>query len=120
MTTSVIPFPEDYFLVLQSCLDCLQDGDQTIDSVLLLYPRLGDQLRPPLEAAAWLYSKKGLLNPRPEFIPASRNHLVTCLQMWDRTPVKIRRTRGRKTRIVIGKNALFFSLIGTVLAGWLK
>jgi hypothetical protein len=120
MATSIMPLPEDYFQVLQTCLDYLLEGEQTIESVLLLYPRSYDQLRPPLEAAAWLYSKKVILNPRPDFIPASRNHIVRHLSSGIRLSPPVKRARGRKTRLVIGKNAVFFSMFGPLLASFLK
>lgn len=120
MTISAIPFPEDFYPVLQDCLERLGDEEQTIDSVLLSYPRFRDRLRAPLEAAAWLYSKKIMLNPRPEFIPTSRIHLVGCLLFGERNPIETRKIRGRRTRLVIWKNAVFFSLLGPFLASLLE
>jgi hypothetical protein len=120
MATSIISFPEEYFLILQNCLDGLLYEEQTIDSVLLSYPRLRDQLRPLLEAAIWLNSKKIVLNPRPEFIPVSKNHVVNNLKMWNRTFPEVKKMRRRKSRLVIWKNAFFFSIIGPLLASFLK
>lgn len=62
--------------ILQSCLEAVQSGEETVSSVLARYPDLEQELRPQLEAAYWLIQNKEAFNPRPEFISASRRRLL--------------------------------------------
>lgn len=68
--------PDDIENVLQACLEALQSGQETIDSLLARYPELADQLRPELEIALWLQSHAEGMGPRPEFVTASRQRLM--------------------------------------------
>jgi len=61
--------------VFDDCLDAIQDGHQTIDSILNQYPQQADKLQPGLEAALWLTDAKQALEPRPGFIASSRSYL---------------------------------------------
>jgi hypothetical protein len=115
MATYAFSFQEELFSILQTCLESLSDDEQTVDSVLRSYPGLRDQLRPPLEAAAWLFTKKTVLNPRPEFITNSRSNLVKYLQIAERSANAARKIRGRKARLWISKNAVFFSFLFPLL-----
>jgi hypothetical protein len=63
-------------LILQSCLEKIQSGEGTLDTVLNDYPDLADILRPQLETALWLRSQSQAFDPQPEFITASRARLV--------------------------------------------
>jgi hypothetical protein len=62
--------------ILQSCLESIQKGEETVDSVLEKYPELADSLRPQLETALWIGSQSHTFDPNPEFIAASRLRLV--------------------------------------------
>jgi len=66
--------------IVQSCLDLLQDGQGSIDTILASYPELESELRPRLESAIWLSSHRDAYNPRPGFVRASRSRLVAQLQ----------------------------------------
>ena len=66
--------------IVQSCLDSLQDGQGTIDTILARYPGLESELRPRLESAVWLSSHRDAFNPRPGFVRASRSRLVAQIQ----------------------------------------
>jgi hypothetical protein len=63
-------------LVLESCLEMIHSGQETIDSVLTHYPNLADVLRPELETALWLGEKRKVLDPRTGFVYASRGRLI--------------------------------------------
>ena len=67
-------------LLLQSCLDLVQSGDVSIEEALARYPEAADELRPRLEAALWLAASRSRLEPRPGFVNASRQRLVSRLQ----------------------------------------
>ena len=67
-------------LVLESCLEMIHSGQETIDSVLTLYPNLADVLRPELETALWLGEKRKVLDPRTGFVYASRGRLIAQVQ----------------------------------------
>lgn len=62
--------------ILDSCLELIASGSATVDSVIEQYPEYRDQLRPPLEAAMWLQSRKEVFNPRPGFVQLSQRRLV--------------------------------------------
>lgn len=62
--------------IVQNCLELIQSGQETIDSVLDYYPELAETLRPELEVALWIYSRNEIFNPRPGFVPASKRRLV--------------------------------------------
>jgi hypothetical protein len=62
--------------ILQSCLEAVQNGEETVSSAVARYPDLEQELRPQLEAAYWLIKNKEAFNPRPEFIAASRHRLM--------------------------------------------
>jgi hypothetical protein len=66
--------------IVQSCLDMIQDGQGTIDTILAKYPELEGELRPRLESAIWLSSRRGAFDPRPGFVRASRSRLVAQIQ----------------------------------------
>jgi hypothetical protein len=67
-------------LIFQSCLVQIQSGQGSIDSVLAQYPHLEAELRPVLEMALWLQAQKEGLAPRPAFVAASRQRLVSRIQ----------------------------------------
>lgn len=62
--------------ILDACLDLIASGSATVESVLEQYPDYSEQLRPPLEAAVWLQSRKEVFNPRPGFVKLSQRRLV--------------------------------------------
>src|SRR5512132_113614 len=62
--------------VLQTCLDQVESGEESVESVLARFPELADQLRPELEVALWLSAQKDLLNPRPGWAAASKRRVL--------------------------------------------
>jgi hypothetical protein len=77
--------------ILQSCLEAVQSGEETVGSVLARYPDLEQDLRPQLEAAYWLFKNKAAFNPRPEFIAASRRRLMREIKQGGLAPEPVRR-----------------------------
>jgi hypothetical protein len=67
---------EDLGRILDSCLELIANGSTTIEAVIDQYPQYSEQLRPPLEAAMWLQSRKEVFNPRPGFVQLSQRRLV--------------------------------------------
>jgi hypothetical protein len=65
---------------LQSCLELIRGGEETIDSALARYPEWEDELRPQLVTALWIVSQREVLEPRPGFVSASRHRLVARIQ----------------------------------------
>ena len=61
--------------ILDSCLDLIASGSTTVEAVLDKYPQYSEQLRPPLEAAMWLQSRKEVFNPRPGFVQLSQRQI---------------------------------------------
>jgi len=76
MVSEMLQTQDELVWILQLCLEVIESGQETVDSLLSRYPELWDTLRRPLEAAAWLYNHTHLLNPRPGFVDASRQRLV--------------------------------------------
>ncbi len=66
--------------IIQSCLEAIENGGESIDSAISRYPDLEESLRPPLEAALWLHRVKSNLDPRPKFVSSSRQRLVAQIQ----------------------------------------
>ncbi len=66
---------------LQSCLDLIRGGRESIDSVVARYPEYGDELQAQLEIAMWLSSASTALDPSPGFVSASRRKLVSRIQL---------------------------------------
>lgn len=75
--------------ILQNCLDAIQIGDETVDSVLSLYPDLEEELRPQLENALWLMDRRALLEPDPAFIQQSRTRLMNRIQAQQRAAAPV-------------------------------
>jgi hypothetical protein len=65
---------------LQTCLELIQGGQETVDSAVALYPELAEELRPMLEASLWLVNSREGFEPRPGFVTASRRRLVARIQ----------------------------------------
>ncbi len=53
----------------------LSRGEETVESVVQQYNEIAGELRPLLEAAAWLITTKQHLEPRPSFISSTRSSL---------------------------------------------
>jgi hypothetical protein len=60
--------------VLQTCLDLIESGQETVESVLARYPEFADQLK--AEIALWLSTQKDTLNPRPGWVAASKRQVM--------------------------------------------
>jgi hypothetical protein len=65
---------------LQSCLELIRGGEETIESAIARYPEWEDELRPQLATALWMASHRDVLEPRPGFVSASRRRLVARIQ----------------------------------------
>jgi Domain of unknown function (DUF5667) len=61
---------------LQSCINAIRDGQETIDSVVVRYPEFSEELRLQLRTVFWLFDHSEELGPRPGFVSASRNRLI--------------------------------------------
>lgn len=66
--------------ILQSCLEAMQNGPESLDPIIAGYPEEGPELLPLLEAALWLCSFRGAIEPRPGFIGYSRTRLISLIQ----------------------------------------
>ena len=70
---------------LQSGLDLIRSGGETIDSVVARYPEFAEDLRAQLEVAMWLSSSRAILNPSPEFVSTSKRRLITKIKQEQQT-----------------------------------
>jgi hypothetical protein len=71
---------EEIEQIFETCLEQIKSGHESIESVLAKNPEEADELCPRLEAAIWLDEGKSSLDPRPGFVSASRNRLVSQIQ----------------------------------------
>jgi hypothetical protein len=62
---------------LEACLDLIQDGQESIESVVARYPEYTEELQAQLETVSWLFTRQDSLDPRPGFVAASRRRLVS-------------------------------------------
>jgi hypothetical protein len=67
---------KQYYEAFEICLNQIFSGEETIETVITHYPEFADQLRPELEAAFWIYSRKDVFGMRPGYLAASRQRLV--------------------------------------------
>jgi hypothetical protein len=63
--------------IFETCLEQILSGHESIDSALANYPEDAEEIRPRLETAIWLNDHKNSLDPRPGFISASRDRLIS-------------------------------------------
>ncbi|HEY9089354.1 MAG TPA: DUF5667 domain-containing protein [Anaerolineaceae bacterium] len=59
-------------LILQTCIEAIQTGQDTLESVLRRYPELEDTLRPQLESAFWLMERRSLVDIEPDAVHRRR------------------------------------------------
>ena len=124
---------EEFDRILAACLDRLQSGEATLETILVEHPALADELRPMLEAAAWLQVKKAALAPRPEFIAAARQNMVARLRLEQpaatglasqpaRTSLagRLRQWLATADRLANRRLALQFAMLFVVLFGLLS
>lgn len=71
---------DEFERIFEECLDRIISGQESLDSTLSQYPEIANELRLDLEAALWLDGFKSPIDPRPGFVAASRNHLVSQIQ----------------------------------------
>lgn len=65
---------------LQRALTAVLEEGQSLEEALSAYPDLQDELRPRLETALWLISRKEALEMRPGFLPVSKGRLLDSIQ----------------------------------------
>jgi hypothetical protein len=66
--------------ILQTCLEDIHAGHETVDSCLAHYPYKSEQLRLELQAAVWFWGQSSAFDPRPGYISASRARLVNRIR----------------------------------------
>lgn len=66
-------------IILQTCLDLIQNGQDRLEPILARYPERADELRPLLATALGLWSNRSVFDPRPGFIASSRKRLVALI-----------------------------------------
>lgn len=65
---------------LQSCLESIERGQESIETARAAYPADKDLIRPELETARWIQARKRLFDPRPGFVAASRKRLIMRIE----------------------------------------
>ena len=61
--------------IIESCVELIWSGQETVDSVLALYPDSAEALKRELNVRLWFKAAKSDLDPRPGVIKASRHRL---------------------------------------------
>jgi hypothetical protein len=122
---------EEIEQIFETCLEQIKSGHESIESVLAKNPEEADELCPRLEAAIWLDEGKSSLDPRPGFVSASRNRLVSQIQkekvdhtalesapemdLWERVRAGLLNPRSYALHL-----ALFVLLLVIVVSGGIK
>jgi hypothetical protein len=111
--------------ILDTGLRLIQSGQETVESLLGQFSDCAGQLRPPLEAAVWLQDHQRLFDPRPGFLPASRQRLIKQIEFerqsafegpgsaWDWSPASPRAPEG-----FFHLAAALVLLLLLLLSGW--
>jgi len=84
---------DDFGLILHICLELIESGEESIESLIIRYPETKDFLRPPLEAALWLHQRSKIFDPTPAFLISSRLRLVSTVQLETGYPIPTRITQ---------------------------
>ena len=71
---------DDIEQILQTCLEQIKTGQETVDSALARYPDKAEELRPLLETASWLQMSRKAVSPAPDFVTSSRKRLEARLE----------------------------------------
>lgn len=71
-------------LILQTCIEAIQTGQDTLEGVLRRYPELEETLRPQLESALWLMERSHLVSPDPALLPMRRQRFEARLRAQQR------------------------------------
>ncbi len=80
--------PREHFeRALQECLELLDSDPASLNAVLSRYPEYAEELRPLLEARLLMGRFKSYVEPTPEFVPRSRQHLLTQIRRQRRASV---------------------------------
>ncbi|HSB66644.1 MAG TPA: DUF5667 domain-containing protein [Anaerolineales bacterium] len=66
--------------IIEEHLPAIRNGQETLDSILSMFPEDANMLRPRLEAARWIAKIRVSLEPRPGFITSSRKYLEQRLK----------------------------------------
>jgi hypothetical protein len=117
--------PEEVGQVLETALELIQEGQESIDSMLFLFPNYAEALRPPLEAAEWLQNRSIVFDPQPEFVTTSRQRLLGQIQR-ERYPViskkrsKTGKPKGKhfRRKVAFEAAAIITVLVLLVLSYW--
>lgn len=112
-------------LILHICLELIERGEESIESLTIRYPETKDFLRPPLEAALWLYQRSKVFDPTPAFLISSRLRLVSTVKSETNPPISSRLsqisscpTRARRWNVV--PSIVFYGMVFILLFVSLK
>jgi len=61
--------------IIETSIPAIQNGQETLESILDMYPQFAHTLGPRLEAILWLKNTRKVLDPRPGFIASSRRSI---------------------------------------------
>jgi hypothetical protein len=61
--------------IIEASIPAIQNGQESLESILDMYPHYAHALRPRLEAILWLKNTRKVLDPRPGFIASSRRSI---------------------------------------------
>lgn len=82
--------PDEIGNLLSACLELIEGGEVSIDALLGRYGEFREVLRPPLEAALWLYRRSWLFDPSPAFVSACRSKIVDRVRAETGRPMSAR------------------------------
>lgn len=71
---------DDIAQALQSCLEMVRSGQESVSTAMAHYPEFMDVLKPQLETALWLRERSSLFAPRAGYVLSSENRVVTRIR----------------------------------------
>lgn len=102
--------------IIETSLPAIENGQETLDSILAQHTDLAEALRPQLEAALWLRSRRAALEARPAYLSAARQRLVTQLRSVPQTAPASRRWIDTSPRSLVLEFVTLALLIVTMFA----
>ncbi len=104
--------------IINNSVPAILKGEESIESLLAMYPKISTELRPRLEAALSLSEARSSTEPRPAFISSSRHNLEARIRLlaphnfWQRF---LRRTPPRRLAVNIISPAILLLVLLVVL-----
>ena len=99
---------------LNTCLDWIQTGQETLESALAHFPDQADELRPMLETAVWMQSMAEMFDPDRQRLAISKRRLVARIKQEQAAP-QTKGLRGWLEKLFKSRNFVFQAALSLLL-----